>query len=76
MRSRASVPIAENMSAYLAICSELFVAWACAMFRYLQKYGFLSSGFRFNPHAYRNFCTPHSHNCCYYLTVYYNPPPS
>jgi len=38
MRSLASVPIAENISAYLAICSEVFLAWACTMFRYLQKY--------------------------------------
>ena len=28
MRSLASVPMAENMSAYLAICSAGFFAWA------------------------------------------------
>jgi len=39
MRSRASVPMAENMSAYLAICSEDFFAWAVTIIRELQKYG-------------------------------------
>ena len=38
MRSRASVPIAENMSAYLATLSKDLFAEACVIFRYLQKY--------------------------------------
>jgi hypothetical protein len=38
MRSRASVPMAENMSAYLRTC------WAdLDIFLYLQKYGEMSS---------------------------------
>jgi len=43
MRSRASVPIAENMSAYLAILSEAFLADAVAIFLWLQKYGNVST---------------------------------
>ena len=41
MRSLASVPIAENMSAYLAIRSAFFLARVCArnIFLCLQKYG-------------------------------------
>src|SRR5208282_2851153 len=38
IRSRASVPIAENMSAYLAILSEVFLAAAVVMLPLLQKY--------------------------------------
>ena len=38
MRSRASVPIAENMSAYLAIFSEAFLVEAGDIFPWLQKY--------------------------------------
>src|SRR5581483_1364314 len=46
MRRRASVPIAENMSAYRVTCSVDFLAEAIAMFRYLQKYELMSSGGR------------------------------
>src|SRR5579864_2977359 len=49
MRSLASVPMAENISAYLAICSEVCLAWACTIFRYLQKYSLLSSALREPP---------------------------
>jgi len=35
-----SVPIAESMSAYFATCSVVFLV---AMFRYLQKYGLMST---------------------------------
>src|SRR5437870_2152806 len=41
--SLASVPVAENMSAYLATRSALFFIWLPVIFRYLQKYGLLSS---------------------------------
>lgn len=44
MRSRASVPIAENISAYLTTCSVDFFEVTGTIFRYLQKYGLLSSG--------------------------------
>src|SRR5580658_2118161 len=41
IRSRASVPIAENISAYFTTLSE--VRRAAGMFRYLQKYGGVST---------------------------------
>ena len=44
MRSLASVPIAENISAYLTTCSAVFFEEAGAIFRYLQKYSVLSMG--------------------------------
>src|SRR5713101_4555341 len=40
MRSRGSVPIAENMSAYLMTWSELVAA---RIFLYLQNYEYMSS---------------------------------
>jgi hypothetical protein len=43
IRSRGSVPIAENMLAYLAICSAFFLFEISIIFRCLQKYGFMSS---------------------------------
>src|SRR5579872_6022183 len=43
IRSRGSVPIAENISAYLATCSVFFFDESVTIFRYLQKYGVLSS---------------------------------
>ena len=46
IRRRGSVPIAESMSAYFAICSVLFLVEATGMFRYLQKYGSLSNEVR------------------------------
>jgi hypothetical protein len=38
IRSRASVPIAENMSAYRLTWSRLVLASALVVFLYLQKY--------------------------------------
>jgi len=49
MRSLASVPIAENMSAYLATCSEVGFVWACTIFLYLQKYSIAVKRFGFLP---------------------------
>lgn len=43
MRSLASVPIAENISANFVTSSALFLLWAIVIFRYLQKYECLSS---------------------------------
>jgi MerR family copper efflux transcriptional regulator len=40
IRSRASVPIAENMSAYLTTCSMDFLDWVGVILLYLQKYGY------------------------------------
>lgn len=42
MWSLGSVPIAENISAYLRTCSAVFLACIVAMFRYLQKYRSMS----------------------------------
>ena len=41
MRSRASVPIAENISAYRVTWGNEFAV----MFRFLQKYGCMSTSF-------------------------------
>jgi len=38
IRSCASVPMAENMSAYFVTCSALFFGEAVRMFPQLQKY--------------------------------------
>src|ERR1019366_7480327 len=44
IRNRGSVPMAENMSAYLATCSADFLDCPAFIFRYLQNYRSLSSG--------------------------------
>src|SRR5579863_2025762 len=49
MRSRASVPIAENMSANFTTCSMDFRDWALTMFLYLQKYGFVVNSGSWTP---------------------------
>ena len=41
MRSRASVPMAENISAYLTIFSRFLRVLAAGIFLYLQKYSYL-----------------------------------
>src|ERR1700693_3898470 len=38
IRNLGSVPMAENMSAYFATCSVVFLLCAVGMFLYLQKY--------------------------------------
>src|SRR5437879_7020404 len=43
IRSRGSVPIAENISAYFATRSARFLFDPFSIFRYLQKYGWLST---------------------------------
>src|SRR6266478_2651667 len=43
IRSRGSVPIAENMSAYFATRSGRFLPVPLSIFLYLQNYGYLSS---------------------------------
>src|SRR6266446_4620981 len=43
IRSRSSVPIAENMSAYFATRSARFLPVPMSIFLYLQKYGWLST---------------------------------
>src|SRR5207302_399938 len=43
IRSRGSVPIAENISAYFATRSVRFLLVPPSIFLYLQKYGCLSS---------------------------------
>src|SRR5947209_6686568 len=43
IRSRGSVPIAENISAYLATRSARFLLVPNSIFPYLQKYGCLST---------------------------------
>ena len=43
IRRRGSVPMAESMSAYFATCSVFFLLVAIGIFRYLQKYKFLST---------------------------------
>src|ERR1700722_4874962 len=47
MRSRGSVPMADNMSANFVTCSVLFFVWVLIIFRYLQKYGALSTRNKF-----------------------------
>jgi hypothetical protein len=43
IRSRASVPIAENISAYLTTRSLDLLVWVMSIFLYLQNYGFMST---------------------------------
>src|SRR6267143_3260676 len=54
IRSRGSVPIAENMSAYFATRSARFLAVPLSIFPYLRKYGCLSTLFFLHQRSQRH----------------------